>query len=106
MKDHEQESLSNNLSALSEERKGESVVMLTVKETEITAETSLFIPATLPPDEEEKLAGELKEEEEITLWSHQKQQELLISSLQERKHTADSERPEFRNNNQLQMLQV
>ncbi|XP_030575002.1 pericentrin isoform X2 [Archocentrus centrarchus] len=106
LKAHEQDSLRNKLSALLEDRKQENVVMLTVKETKITAETSLLIPATLPLDEEEKLVGELKEEKETALCSHQKQQELLISSLQEIKQTADSENREFRDDNQLQSLQA
>lgn len=105
MKVYEQDSLRSKHCALSEEREQENVVMLTVKETEISAETSLLISGTFPSDEDEKLVGELKEEE-TALQSHQKQQELLVSSLQEIKQTADLESTEFRDDNQLQTLQV
>uniref|UniRef100_A0A3Q4I7N9 Pericentrin n=1 Tax=Neolamprologus brichardi TaxID=32507 RepID=A0A3Q4I7N9_NEOBR len=104
LKVYEQDSLRSKLCALSEEREQENVVMLTVKETEISAETSLLISSTFPSDEDEKLVGELKEEE-TALQSHQKQQELLVSSLQEIKQTADLESTEFRDDNQLQTLQ-
>uniref|UniRef100_A0A3Q3BRR7 Pericentrin n=1 Tax=Haplochromis burtoni TaxID=8153 RepID=A0A3Q3BRR7_HAPBU len=104
LKVYEQDSLRSKHCALSEEREQENVVMLTVKETEISAETSLLISGTFPSDEDEKLVGELKEEE-TALQSHQKQQELLVSSLQEIKQTADLESTEFRDDNQLQTLQ-
>ncbi|XP_042078537.1 pericentrin isoform X4 [Haplochromis burtoni] len=105
LKVYEQDSLRSKHCALSEEREQENVVMLTVKETEISAETSLLISGTFPSDEDEKLVGELKEEE-TALQSHQKQQELLVSSLQEIKQTADLESTEFRDDNQLQTLQA
>ncbi|KAL3968743.1 ryanodine receptor 1 [Sarotherodon galilaeus] len=105
LKVHEQDSLRSKLCALSEEWEQENVVMLTVKETEISAETSLLVSGTFPSDEDEKLVGELKEEE-TALQSHQKQQELLVSSLQEIKQTADLESTEFRDDNQLQTLQA
>ncbi|XP_063356217.1 pericentrin isoform X2 [Pelmatolapia mariae] len=105
LKVYEQDSLRSKLCALSEEREQENVVMLTVKETEISAETSLLMSGTFPSDEDEKLAGELKEEE-TALQSHQKQQELLVLSLQEIKQKADLESTEFRDDNQLQTLQA
>lgn len=106
-KAHEQDNLKNKLSALMEEREKENEVMLMGKEA---AETSLLVPATSPSEEENKLVGELKnkQENEAALPSHQKQQELLLLSLQEIKQPAISakQRPELGDDNQLQTLQV
>uniref|UniRef100_A0A3Q1FSN0 Pericentrin n=1 Tax=Acanthochromis polyacanthus TaxID=80966 RepID=A0A3Q1FSN0_9TELE len=74
LKANEQDNLKNKLSALFEEREKENV--------------------------EDKVVGELKKEQEkkAALSSHQKQQELLVSSLQEIKQTAVSvkESPKLR----------
>lgn len=84
-KAHEQDNLKNKLGALLAEREKEDAVMLMGEEAEISAETSLLVPDTFPSGEENKLARELKEEQEkeAALSSHQKQQELLVSSLQD-----------------------
>ncbi|XP_074517504.1 pericentrin isoform X8 [Sebastes fasciatus] len=107
LKAHEQDNLKNKLSALMEEREKENAVMLTGKET---AETSLLVPATSPSEGEDKLVGELKneQEKEAALPSHQNQQELLLLSLQEIKQPAISakQNPELRDDSQLQTLQA
>uniref|UniRef100_A0A3B5B329 Pericentrin-like n=1 Tax=Stegastes partitus TaxID=144197 RepID=A0A3B5B329_9TELE len=92
LKANEQDNLKNKVSALLEEREKENAVMLTEEEAEITAQTSLPVSATFPLEGEDKLVGELKKEQEkeAVLSSLQKQQELLVSSLQEIKQTADS----------------
>lgn len=110
LKAHEQDNLKNKLSALLEEREKENAVMLMGKEAEISAETSLLVPVTFPSVEEDELVGELKKEreKESALLSHQKQQELLVVSLQEIKQTAVSTKwsPELGDDNQLRTLQV
>ena len=89
---NEQDDLKNKLGALMEEGEKEITAMLLGKEA---AET----PDTVPSEEEDKLVGEL--EKEAGFLSHQKQPELLVSSLQEMKQSA-----ELRDDNQLQTLQV
>ncbi|XP_044023203.1 pericentrin isoform X3 [Siniperca chuatsi] len=107
LKAHEQDNLKNKLSAIMEEREKENAVMLMGKEG---AETSPLVPATSPSEEEDKLVGELKneQEKEAALLSHQKQQELLVLSLREIKQASNSARqsPELRDDNQLQTLQA
>lgn len=102
---HEQDNLKNKLSALMNTR--ENAVMLTGEEA---AEPSPPAPATSPSEEEDKLVGELKneQEKEAGFPSHQKQQELLLLSPQEIKQPAISAKqsPELRDDNQLQTLQV
>lgn len=109
LKAYEQENLKNKLCALLEEREKEKAVTLMGKEAEISAETSLLAPATFPSVEGDKLVGELKKEKEsAALVSHQKQEELLETSLQEIKQTAESTKqsPELRDDNKLRTLQV
>ncbi|XP_008275148.1 pericentrin [Stegastes partitus] len=113
LKANEQDNLKNKVSALLEEREKENAVMLTEEEAEITAQTSLPVSATFPLEGEDKLVGELKKEQEkeAVLSSLQKQQELLVSSLQEIKQTADSvkqnsESPKLRDESQLQKIQA
>lgn len=109
LKAYEQENLKNKLSALLEEREKEKAVMLTGKEAEISAETSLLVPATFPLVEEDKLVGELwTEKESAALLSHQKQEELLVASQLEMKQTAESTKqsPELGDDNKLRTLQV
>ncbi|XP_053191638.1 pericentrin [Scomber japonicus] len=109
LKAYEQENLKNKLCALLEEREEEKAVMLMGKEAEISAETSLLAPATFPSVEGDKLVGELKKEKEsAALVSHQKQEELLVTSLQEIKQTAESTKqsPELRDDNKLRTLQA
>ncbi|XP_034431835.1 pericentrin isoform X3 [Hippoglossus hippoglossus] len=89
---NEQDDLKNKLGALMEEGQKEIAAMLLGKEA---AET----PDTVPSGEEDKLVGEL--EKEAGFLSHQKQPELLVSSLQEMKKSA-----ELRDDNQLQTLQA
>ncbi|XP_078031283.1 pericentrin isoform X3 [Epinephelus lanceolatus] len=102
---HEQDNLKNKLSALMNTR--ENAVMLTGEEA---AEPSPPAPATSPSEEEDKLVGELKneQEKEAGFPSHQKQQELLLLSPQEIKQPAISAKqsPELRDDNQLQPLQA
>ncbi|XP_069008664.1 pericentrin isoform X2 [Embiotoca jacksoni] len=106
LKAHEQDNLKDKLSAFLEEREKERAVMLTGEETE----TLLLVTATFPSGEVDKLVGELTKEQETeaALLSHQKQQELLASSLQEIKPTADSAKDgsKRRDDNQLQTLQA
>ncbi|XP_042292883.1 pericentrin isoform X3 [Thunnus maccoyii] len=110
LKAHEQDNLKNKLSALLEEREKEKAVMLMGKEAEISAETSLLDSATFPSVEEDKLVGELKEEQEkqLALPSHQKQEELPVASQQGVKQTAESTKqsPELRDDNKLRTLQA
>ncbi|XP_062295952.1 pericentrin isoform X3 [Scomber scombrus] len=109
LKAYEQENLKNKLSALLKEREKERAVTLMGKEAEISAETSLLAPATFPSVEGDKLVGELKKEKESeALMSHQKQEELLVVSLQEIKQTAESTKqsPELRDDNKLPILQA
>ncbi|XP_054469221.1 pericentrin isoform X2 [Anoplopoma fimbria] len=105
LKAHEQDNLKNKLSALMEEK--ENAVMLTGKEAD---ETSLLVPATSQSEGGDKLVGGPKneQEKEAPLPSHQKQQELLLLSLQEMKQPAISAKqsPEFSDDNQLQTLQA
>lgn len=107
LKTHEQDNLKNKLSALMEEREKKNAITLMGKEA---AETSLLVPATSPSEEGDKLVGELKDEQEkeAALLSHQKQQELLVLSLQEIKQTSNSakQNPKLKDDNQLQTLQV
>lgn len=107
MKAHEQENLLNKLSALFEER--ETGVILKGKEAESTMETSLLVPATCPPEEEDRLAGELNGDvEEDVLSSHQKQELLQVSSPQEMELSAnfakDTTKP--KGDTPMQTLQV
>ncbi|KAM7376064.1 hypothetical protein PAMP_005812 [Pampus punctatissimus] len=99
LKAHEQDNLKNKLSALLEEREKENAVMFIRKKAEISAETSLLVPATFPSVVEDKLVGELKNEKESTLPSHQQQ---------EIKQSAESTKqsPELRDDNQLRTLQA
>ncbi|XP_073339040.1 pericentrin isoform X2 [Pagrus major] len=78
LKAHEQDNLKNKLSALMEE----NAVMLMGKEA---TETHLLVSATSQSEEGDKLVGELKDEQEkeAAVLAHQKQLELLKSSLQE-----------------------
>ncbi|XP_039994200.1 pericentrin isoform X3 [Xiphias gladius] len=102
LKAREQGILKNKLSALMEEK--ENAVVLMGKEA---AETLLLVPDTFPSEEEDKPVGELKKEAAPP--SHQKQQqELLASSLQEIKQSADSAKqsPELKDDNQLKTLQA
>ncbi|XP_047466343.1 pericentrin [Mugil cephalus] len=100
LKAHEQDNLKNKLSALLAEREKDEAVMLMGEE----AETSLLVPATFQSEEENKLARELMEEQEkeATLSSHQKQQELLVSSLQDSTETS----PNLGDEDELQALQA
>ncbi|KAM3870972.1 pericentrin [Diretmus argenteus] len=84
---HEQDNLKNKLCALLEARDKEEVMMGGEQ-----IKTSLLLPSTFPSVESEKLLGELKEvqEEEAVLLSCLKQQELLVSSVQEMKQAGDS----------------
>ncbi|XP_040916208.1 pericentrin isoform X2 [Toxotes jaculatrix] len=103
LKTHEQDNLKNKLSALMEEREKDNAVMLKGKDA---AETLLLVPDTFSSEERDKLVGE--QEKEAALLSHQKLQELLVSSLQEVKQSTDSgkQSPELRDDNQLQTLQA
>ncbi|XP_051244571.1 pericentrin isoform X2 [Dicentrarchus labrax] len=107
LKDHEQDNLKNKLNALMEEKEKENAVMSMGKKA---AETSLLVPATSPSEEGDKLVGELKNEQkkEAALPSHQKQQELLLLSLQEIKQASESAKhsPGLRDDTQLQTLQA
>ncbi|CAN9502418.1 unnamed protein product [Ophioblennius macclurei] len=102
MKAAEQDNLKNKPGALLEGGGKENILMLTGE----IDETSLLVPATFSSEEEEKL---MKEQEKETLSSQQEQREPLESSLQEIKQAAISAKdsPElFRDDNQLQTLQV
>ncbi|KAM9842917.1 pericentrin [Aulostomus maculatus] len=107
--EEEQDNLKNKLSALMEDRENENAVLLTGMEAEISAKTSLLLSASLSA-EEDKLVGELKEEQEkeSAFLSHQKQQELLIASPQEMKMTINSTKqsPKRGDDNKLQTLQA
>lgn len=107
LKAHEHDNLKNKHSALLEEREKENAV---IGMGEDTAETLLLVADNFPSEEEDKLAGELENEpeKEAALPSHQKQQEPLVSSLQEMNQSADSVRhsPELSDDNQMQTLQV
>ncbi|XP_042356085.1 pericentrin isoform X2 [Plectropomus leopardus] len=107
LKAHEQDNLKNKLSALMDDREKEKAVML--KGNEATG-PSLFAPATSSSEEGDKLVGDLKNEQEreAGLSSHQKQQELLLLSLQDIKQPAISAKQssELRDDNQLQTLQA
>ncbi|XP_060938561.1 pericentrin [Limanda limanda] len=93
---NEQDDLKNKLGALMEEGEKEIAAILLGKEA---AETPLLAPGTIPSEEENKLVGEL--EKEAGFLSHQKQPELLVSSLQEMKQSA-----ELGDDNQLKTLQA
>ncbi|XP_028252082.1 pericentrin isoform X2 [Parambassis ranga] len=97
-------------SALIEERENENAIIVMGNEAKITDDASLLIPSTVPSEEEDKLVGELKKEQEkeVALCSHQNQQELLVSSQQEIKQTADSARESSKltDGNQLQTLKA
>ncbi|GLD47932.1 A-kinase anchor protein 9-like protein [Lates japonicus] len=107
LKAHEQDNLKNKLSALMEEREKENAAVLTGTEA---AETLLLVPDTALSEEVDKPVGGLKKEQEneAALQSHQKQQELLESSLQDIKQNADSvkQSPELSDDNKLQTLQA
>ncbi|XP_035529571.1 pericentrin [Morone saxatilis] len=107
LKDHEQDNLKNKLNALMEEKEKENAVMSMGKKA---AETSLLVPATPLSEEGDKLVGELRNDrkKEAALPSHQKQQELLLLSLQEIKQASESAKhsPGLRDDNQLQTLQA
>lgn len=107
LKAHEQDNLKNKLSALMEEREKENAATLTGTEA---AETPLLVPDTSLSEEVDKPVGGLKKEQEneAALQSHQKQQELLKSSLQDIKQNADSvkQSPGLSDDNKLHTLQV
>ncbi|XP_062413118.1 pericentrin isoform X11 [Pungitius pungitius] len=102
-----QNNLKNKCGALTEEGEKENAVVLMGKEA---ANTSLLVPSTSPSDGEDNLVGGPKTEleNEATLLSHQKQQELNLSSLQETKPPAISaqQSSELSHDNQLQTLQA
>lgn len=102
MKAREQDNLKNKFSALMEEREQETAVILGKE----TAETLLLVPDSSSSEQEDKVVGEL--ESEAALLSHQKQQALLVSSLQEIKQNGGCAKQsrELRDDNQLQNLQV
>ncbi|XP_069391966.1 pericentrin isoform X4 [Paralichthys olivaceus] len=91
-----EQDLKNKLGALMEEGEKEKAAMFLGKEA---SETLLLAPDIVPLKEEDKLVGEL--EKEAGFPSHQKQPELLVSSLQEIKQSA-----ELSDDNQLQTLQA
>ncbi|XP_062252996.1 pericentrin isoform X2 [Platichthys flesus] len=93
---NDQDDLKNKLGALMEEGEKEIAAMFVGKEA---ADTPLLAPSTGPSEKEDKLVGEL--EKEAGFLSHQKQPEMLVSSLQEMKQSA-----ELRHDNQLQTLQA
>ncbi|XP_026170864.1 pericentrin isoform X4 [Mastacembelus armatus] len=99
LKAHEQDNLKNKLSASVEENEN----AMLGKEV---GETLQLICDTSPSEVEDKVVGEL--EKKALLLSHQEQQELLVSSLQEIKHSADcaKQSPELRDDKQLQTLQA
>lgn len=105
-KAHEQDNLKNKLSALMEERENENNVL---REKE-AAESRLLSAASSLSEDGDKLAAELKTEKEKAgeLPPHPRQQELLVSPLQETKEASESAKqsPELRDSNQLQTLQV
>ncbi|KAG7229208.1 hypothetical protein INR49_013151 [Caranx melampygus] len=107
LKAHEHDSLKNKHGALIEDREKENAVM---GMGEDATETLLLVADNFPSEEEDKLAGELQneQEKEAALPSHQRQQEPLVSSLQEMKQSADSVRqsPELSDDNQMQTLQA
>lgn len=102
LKAQEQDNLKNKLRALMDEREKENAVMLGKE----AAETLLLAPDTSPSEQEGKVVG--RPGNEAALLSHQKQQVLLVSSLQEMKQNGDCaiQSQDVRDDSQLQKLQV
>ncbi|KAM8917072.1 pericentrin isoform 2-T2 [Spinachia spinachia] len=98
-----QNNLKNKFCALTEEGRKENAVVLMGK---VAANTSLLVPSISASDGEDKLVGGPKYE--AALPSHQKPQELNLSSLQEMKPPAIStqQSSELSHDNQLQTLQA
>ncbi|XP_072221841.1 pericentrin isoform X1 [Leuresthes tenuis] len=101
----EQDDHENELGALFEEREEENAVVSMGQRAESNAETSLLVSDHFPSEEEDKLAGELKEEKEdkAALFSNQNQQEMQVLSLQEINVSADSTKDSPKLNDDIQM---
>ncbi|KAM4541725.1 pericentrin isoform 3-T3 [Odontesthes bonariensis] len=101
----EQDGHENELGALFEEREEDNAVILMGQGAERSAETSLLVSDHFPSEEEDKLAGERREEKEerAALFSHQNQQEMQVSSLQEINLSADSTKESPKLNDDIQM---
>lgn len=100
LKAQEQDNLKNKFSALMEEREKETEVMLGKEAAEKLA------PETSQSEQADKVVGE--PENEAALQSLQKQQVLLVSSLQDMKQKGDcaKQSQELRDVSQRQTLQV